>query len=569
MENKNKKMSVIEEAVVELQSIVEAADKSAKDKMAKQLPEQFEKLLKEELENNKKESVQESVKDVTKEPVNEGEKTDSDKESLNEMEEIDLTELSINDIEEAYNEANNSDEFEVSPDEIELNDIEDELEEMQNMTADVDNMQQEGDNPSDPFDKIKNLHKMLGEMIQDNEMTNEMHDKVPHGATAPTNTGHDTTSSGINEDKINEALDPVMLGTLIGIFGLPVVTAGIFGIKAMLKKISPKAANVLDQLSTSSVRNSAGGHGSAMGESEEIIDEAARLDQATLQKLAKGLEQVADNNGVAALEKSLQTYDPKALQAIKNSATQGGAAMGESVVTETEEVIDEVDTVDDEGKEEVDEKHGVGFSDGKVRAGTLPNQGAEYRDRKGHSRNRPQWSNESVEKFMTQKENMEKRMTSLINEQKTLTKKLNEAEAKAKKFEKVSEEQVKLQEAMVKYRKQLSEMAVFNTNLASVNNILVNEELALTVEDKKNLIARFKDVKTIQESEDTYKAVLSEMTSEKKNIVESVEEKVSDSVGESSSSKVNEKTAYVNEHVEKIKGLMKYVDNHGNSRILS
>ena len=495
MKDNNKEVSVIEQAVIQLQTIVEAADKSAKDKMAKQLPEQFEKLLKEEINKNKKESVQESVKDVTKEPVNEGKKTDGDKESLNEMEEIDLSELSINDIEEAYNEANSSDEFEVSADEINLDDVEAELGEMQNMTADVDSMQQEGDNPNDPFDKIKNLHKMLGEMIQDNEMTNEMKNNG-----GPDSGNIDQMQGGeITSELIDEAIDPVALQAIGGALGVLVAGGGLAALQNWLKQKNPKAAAALEQLGSASMAN-------------------------------------------------------------KTPAV-------ENVVAESEEVIDEVDEIDDEGKEEVDEKHGVGFSDGKVRAGTLPNQGAEYRDRKGHSRNRPQWSNESVEKFITQKGNMEKRMTSLIKENKNVTKKLNESKTEAKKFAKVSSDQKVLKEALVKYRDQLSEMAVFNTNLASVNNILVNEDLALTADDKKQLITKFKNVKSIDESEKTYKSVLAEMVAVKKPIVESIEEKVSDAI--EPSAKVNEQTAYVNEHIDKIKKTMKYVDGHGNSRILS
>ena len=46
--------------------------------------------------------------------------------------------------------------------------------------------------------------------------------------------------------------------------------------------------------------------------------------------------------------------------------------------------------------------------------------------------------------------------------------------------------------AIEKYRDQLKEMATFNTNLAHVNNLLVNEGLALTQEDKIKIINEFK-----------------------------------------------------------------------------
>jgi len=424
------------------------------------------------------------------------------------MEEIDLRELSIDDIEEAYNNASTSDEFEVSTDQINIDDVSRELGEMEGQTNEVEAILN-GKSETDPYDKkIKKIYEMLGEMV--NEMngveqhieTNEMHEKVPHGATAPAETGHNTTPNGINEVVIDEAVDPTMLSAIGGAVGVLVAGGGAAALMQWLKQKNPKAAAALEQLGTAANAN-----------------------------------------------KSPEQY-----------------RMGES--EENEKVLDEVDTVDD--KETVDEIHGQSFSSGKVRAGTLPNDGAEYRDRKGHSRNRPQWSNESVEKLNVSKAIMEKRMASLINENKKVTKELNVIKDDSKKFESLSNDQKKLSEALVKYRNQLQEMAVFNTNLASVNNILVNESLALTAEDKKNVINQFKDVSTITESEETYKRVVAEMQT-KKPLEESVEEKVNDSIETSSvkSEKIIEQTAFKNEHVDKIKQLMEYVDNHGNKKILS
>ena len=52
-----------------------------------------------------------------------------------------------------------------------------------------------------------------------------------------------------------------------------------------------------------------------------------------------------------------------------------------------DEVEIEIGGEDDKDKEEkVDEIHGVSYSAGKVNAARLPNDGAEYRDRAGHSR---------------------------------------------------------------------------------------------------------------------------------------------------------------------------------------
>lgn len=466
MENNNIKNSIIEDAVVELNAIVEAANKSARDRMVKELPEQFEKLLKEEIKRNK-ESVNESVKDVIKEPIKEGKKrTDNNKESLNEMmEEIDLSELSINDIEEAYNEASIHDEFEVSPENDEELDLEDLENELGGMNVEMDemrspptvrsvgshgisgyvsnsknknrntnpnstnntnpNMQKESENSNDPFDQIKKLHEILSEMIDSNEQG-----------------GNTNYSENISEsDKVND---------------------------------------------------------------EEVIDED---------------ESFEDHDGIE------ETAGSQKGQAINRTAGN------ENMPTSS------------------------------------PRKNSTQREFQQESVKKT-WSNKSVKKFITQKNNLEKRMSSLISENKKTTKKLNELKNENKKIERLSEENNKFKNILVKYRNQLSEMAIFNTNLAGVNSILVNENLALTTDDKKEIINKFKNVKSITESENTYKNILSEMQTAKKTITESVENKVNTNINKSSSEKVVEQTAYVNEHVNKIKSLMNYVDNHGNSRVL-
>jgi hypothetical protein len=214
----------------------------------------------------------------------------------------------------------------------------------------------------------------------------------------------------------------------------------------------------------------------------------------------------------------------------------------------------EAEKEDGDDKEPVDEIHGQSYSTGKVRAGTLPNQGAEYRDRAGHSRNRPQWSNETYEK----------RMKSLIEENKKLTKENNVAKKSFGKAEKLVES---YKSHLEKYRTQLREMAVFNTNLANVNNLLVNEEFALTSKDKISIINKFKSINSINESDKVYGQVIDFMKKGVKTITEDVEKKVITSVGESNKGKIDEaieRTAYSdNAHLKKIKSMMFY-DNKKN-----
>ena len=158
----------------------------------------------------------------------------------------------------------------------------------------------------------------------------------------------------------------------------------------------------------------------------------------------------------------------------------------------------------------------------------------------------------------------QKKVDSLIDENKKLTKKINET----KKYkESVTTLVESYKSALDKYRNQLKEMAVFNTNLAHVNNLLVNEELALTQDDKIKIINEFKKIDSIAESQKKYKAVLTEMKDGKKTISESIEDKVSASIQPSSKQKLDEvveKTAYEDdEHIKRMKTLIEYVEHRG------
>ena len=168
------------------------------------------------------------------------------------------------------------------------------------------------------------------------------------------------------------------------------------------------------------------------------------------------------------------------------------------------------------------------------------------------------------------KENKEPKISSLISENKGLTKKLNETK-KYKQSVTTLVEQYKT--ALEKYRNQLKEMATFNTNLAHVNNLLVNESLALTQEDKIKIINGFKKVDTIAESQEKYKSFLSEMKENKPTLTESVEDKVSASIAPSSKQSLEEAkevTAYEdNEHVNKMKRLIEYAENRGKKSLNS
>ena len=229
-----------------------------------------------------------------------------------------------------------------------------------------------------------------------------------------------------------------------------------------------------------------------------------------------------------------------------------GEEMGNEFGDETDVEIPDDEEINEllnqDSENEIEEAHGLSYSHRHSVAGR-------------HLPNAAHLSKAELDQAPMQMQEANKRIKSLINENKELTKKVNAYKAKT---EEINETVNKFKEAIGKYRKQLTEMAVFNTNIAHVNNLLVNESLALTQEDKLRVINEFKSIGTITESQSKYKSILSEMKSGKKNISESVEEKITTVIEASSKHKLDEvieKTAYKNnEHIDKIKKLINYVE---------
>ena len=631
--SKEKKKSVLEEAVIDMNTIVEAATKKAKDKLASEMPEKFENFLSEELDKNNKESVKESKEDKSKEPVSEGnQKTDDNKESLNEMDEMDMRDMSIGEVEEAYDEANPEDEFEV---ELTIDDIADELGGAEETEEVVEGQPTE---ESDPYGKIKQLYEMMSEMIKEMDeakVYNEMQDKFNESMVEMYGEGYKETmdegmhdkmfemfvarqkgdpfekNGTVNEstiveanheedgegENINEAVSPELLQSAAGVLGVVTASGGIAALQNYLKTKHPKAAAALEKLGGAAGTSIRGEGVVEMTEGDDVVpvddtmnESAMAMSPELLQAAGGMLGVLAASGGIAALQNYLKTKNPKLAAALEQLGGVAGTSirgegMEEGVVDgeldregmdsfiaklqkngmaelaaeverektkmfgapamaegeEKEEIKEESDE-DRKEEETIDEIHGQSFSAGKVRAGSLPNDGGEYRDRNGHSRNRPEWSNESVDK----------KVASLIEENKKVTKELQEAVKANSKYK----------EHLEKYRGQLQEMAVVNTNIAHVNDILIKES-EIPSERVETIIDNFKTIESITESEETYKNVLSEMTEEKETLDESIEKKIIDTVGQSSSTKITEqvveKTAFGSKHLNEIKRRMDYM----------
>lgn len=309
---------------------------------------------------------------------------------------------------------------------------------------------------------------------------------------------------------------------------------------------------------------------SEMGSIEEELSDMGGLPRPELNKRGSAEGQKGDAfNQLVKMRKQLdEMINGMGVAEQKNNGGQGANQVNaggptQPMIDEVEDEITDADVMSvlgapamEEQEEPVEESlTQTHANQKKVGGGTIP--GKDYK------------SPQTVSRMRIGVQENEKKISSLINENKSLTKKLNETK-KYKQSVTTLVEQYK--SALEKYRNQLKEMATFNTNLAHVNNLLVNESLALTQEDKIKIINGFKKVDTIAESQEKYNAFLTEMKSSKKTLTESIEGKVSASVAPSSKQKLEEAkevTAYANdEHINKMKRLIEYVEKRGSKKII-
>lgn len=227
-------------------------------------------------------------------------------------------------------------------------------------------------------------------------------------------------------------------------------------------------------------------------------------------------------------------------------------------------------------EEEIDESHGTPLASNKV-------TGAEKQPRldygKGYAKNKVrvalQQRNESEEKKEKPQLNeavVDKKYSIVLDDNKSLNKKLNTLKEGFKKLESKNGDLLQLNEQIVdalsKYKDQFKKITVWNANLAHVNSLFVNENVALSMDEKKSIIGRFKNVTDINESEKLHKEILNEYTGEKTVISEekkSVEDVIVEStqniIGDSSSSNLvteNNNKSALNAHIAKFDKLVGY-----------
>ena len=105
------------------------------------------------------------------------------------------------------------------------------------------------------------------------------------------------------------------------------------------------------------------------------------------------------------------------------------------------------------------------------------------------------------------------------------------------------------------FREKLNEVAVFNSNLAYATRLFT--EHSTTKKEKINILRRFDSVENLKESKNLYKTIKEDLeTVNSKNINESVQRSVNNSVSSGSAQNLIESKTYENPQFLRIKDLM-------------
>ena len=515
---KNEKKSILKEALTDFNEIMEAADANAKKKLAEEFPEKFKNILKEELNKNK--SAKESYKKVDE--VKESDVVDETEEKNESVMKKEVKETVK--VEKHAKKAP----FEEKPKAKTAN-IEDEL----NEEREKEFVKKKHESGEPNFakgteeEKGKKFTKKV-DASSGKPMANKVHE------------GYDMTE--MNADMVDDTID----------------MADEDDEFLTMEDIEAEIANMEN-----------------LGEELDTLEEGGDSNPFNeLVKMRNQLDEMIGKLGGVVEQKRTATITPLPHQAGGPTQSQideddmleqkrmGGkqSIPGREQGGPTPSMIDEMDEqiTDADIEAILDQKFGSD-SDGDLEE-TLQHTITHGNARQTGAQNHTNYGKEQRLRY-AMRESAEKKVQSLINENKKLMKKLNET----KKYkESVTTLVENYKGALEKYRNQLKEMAVFNTNLAHVNNLFVNEELALTQEDKIKIINEFKNVNTITESQNKYKSFLSEMKTSKKTITESMEKKASASIQPSSKQKLDEvveKTAYENnEHVNRMKKIIETIE---------
>lgn len=504
----DKKTSVIKEALVEYKEIQEAAVTNAKKNLAEKYPDKFNDLLKEELNKNKK----------TKES--------------------------------SYKKIDKSKESEVS-DNVKPN-----KESVMKKTKETKEVVKEDAGKDGVFTEKPKMPDMVKEE-REKDFMGDVEGETPNMADSKTEDG-DTFTEKIttkketlaNKTSIKEEfdvteLDEASVGTALEnadkddeVITMDEIESEIQGMDNLEEEISDMGGLPRPELEK---------RGTASGQEGDAFTKLIKMRE-QLDEMIGGMDEQKNQGGKQSIP----------------GRESGGPSQG--MIDETEEITDaDVESV--LGAPAMDETEVVAEQE-EVVDENLEHTQTHANARKTGAENHTNYGKADRLRNAMKNEGTTK-ISSLINENKGLTKKLNETK-KYKQSVTTLVEQYK--SALEKYRNQLKEMATFNTNLAHVNNLLVNESFALTQEDKIKIINEFKTIDTIAKSQEKYKIFLSEMKESKPTLTESIENKVFASIQSSSKQNLDEAkeiTAYADDkHIQRMKQLIENMDKRGSKKII-
>ena len=534
-----KKTSIIKEALTDYNTIKDAAESNAKKRLAEEYPEKFNNLIKEEINKNK---AKESYKKVDDAEESDKDEIKTNKESVMKKE--------VKETKKVEETVGNGKPFEKNPKKVET------VEEDVKITDTV------GD--GDPYDKKVKGENMVSEEREKDFMA-DVETETPNTAKGGAEKGDRFTekikgpSSGKPMSNLKEEFDITDLN--VSQVGNALEGAGeddeIYtdDDEISISEIEEEIA-AMDNLGDEPKMGDDDAY-NQLHELKNQLDEILQnMGGVKEQKQNGGIQNFAGRQNGGPTQPMIDEDNLEEMHAVDGTdGKRFGNSNQVSQLHQGNPLIDEIEITDADidaalAEQEVDETIAMPHPNKRVTTATLP--GKEYQ------------SSGNVERMRYAMRETEKKIGGLIDENKKLTKKLNETK-KYKQSVSTLVEQYK--GALEKYRNQLKEMATFNTNLAHVNNLLVNESLALTHDDKIKIINEFKKVDSIAESQKKYNDILTEMKSSRKTLTESIETKVSASIQPSSKQKLDEvveKTAYENnEHITKMKRLIEYVENRG------
>lgn len=550
----NKKKSILKEAVTEYNEILDAANANAKKKLAEEFPDKFKSILKEELNKNK--SEKESYK-----------KIDNKKESNTDNSEENKESTMKKTVKEAGKAGNHEKKapFEEKPkaktanmnEENETVEVEDEMNEEREKEFVKKKHEKDEPNFAKGTDEVKG--KKFTKKVNASSgkpITNKVHES--HDITDMNYSDVEETIDTAGEDDEFLTMEDIEM-ELTNMENDAELDNDdplneLLKMKNQLDEMIGKLGGVKEQRNAGgkqnfSARNAMGNDGGHIGMNTSQIDEEDEIYRA--ERGPKGKFQDAEE----------LTAEQKRMGGKQSIPGRENGGPTTSMIDEDDDITDaDIEAILNQNFDNEDSDIAFELDE------TLPHTITHANARQTGAQNHTNYGKENRLRHAMRESN-DKKVNGLINENKKLIKKLNENKKYSESLNKLVEN---YKNALEKYRNQLKEMAVFNTNLAHVNNLFVNENLALTQEDKIKIIKEFKGVNSITESQNKYKSFLSEMKVNKKRITETIENKVGVSIQPSSKNRLDEvveKTAYENnEHLNKMKRIIEAIEKKDNKK---